>query len=144
MKEKLRICCKICEVSKLIKMCIIIFIISVFKDCSDNDIFDMLKSKVVTLRNLYCFRPQYLDSNDRSYPKDSPTYRRDGTVVGFNPAKTSVLDGYSCFIKEYHQRSLKPQRRTLPRAQNYRDFEKSSRDEYRQNFIRRELSSIIN
>jgi hypothetical protein len=84
------------------------------------------------------FRPQYLDSNDRSYPKDSPTYRRDGTVAGFNPAKTSVLDGYSCFIKEYHQRSLKPQRRALPRAQNYRDFEKSSRDEYRQNFIRRE------
>ena len=48
------------------------------------------------------------------------------------------MNGYSCFVKEHHQRAIRPKRQALPRERNYRDFEKSSRAEYRANFQQRE------
>ena len=84
------------------------------------------------------FKPQYLDNDRRAQPQDSPTCRRDGTIKGYDPTRTSVLNGYSCFVKEHHQRAIRPKRQALPRERNYRDFEKSSRAEYRANFQQRE------
>ena len=83
------------------------------------------------------FKPQYFNNRTTSYTKDSPT-NRNGTIKTFDPTKTSVLNGYSCFVKEHHERAARATRKLLPRHQNYRDFERNSRDEYRQNFIRRE------
>jgi hypothetical protein len=84
------------------------------------------------------FKPQYLDNKRTSYPRDSPTCNRNGGLKGFDPAKTSVLNGYSCFVKEHHERAIRSGRQALPREKNYRDFEKSSRNEYRYNFLQRE------
>ena len=87
------------------------------------------------------FKPQYLDNNRISYPKDAPTFRRDGTIKQYDATKTNVLNGYSCFVKEHHDRAVRAQRRTLPRATNYRDFEKSSRDEVK--FFTKTVSNVF-
>lgn len=77
------------------------------------------------------YRPTTFDIRSTSSPRDPVTSGH--RLKGYDPAKTSVLGGYSCYVKEHHQRAIQPQRTILPPERSYRDFEKNSRKIYRQN-----------
>jgi hypothetical protein len=79
------------------------------------------------------YRPTTLDHRSTSSPRDPVTARAGQGLKGYDPARTSVLDGYSCYVKEHHQRAVQPKRTVLPPERSYRDFDKNSRNIYRQN-----------
>ena len=79
------------------------------------------------------YRPTTFDMRTTSSPRDGVTCERNGAIKNYDPQRTSVINGYSCYVKEHHERAVKPGRAVLPANRGYRDFEKNSRKAYRQN-----------